>query len=105
MKKTTVGNPHIASPYVVWSAIFIIVPLIMVAYYSFTDESETEETEAVEDAVQEQPEEGDTQEFVPFKTVLVEEVSEEKQEEVIMPIEAEPERPRRKVNIAIAVDD
>ena len=39
MKKTTVGNPHVASPYVVWSAIFIIVPLIMVAYYSFTDES------------------------------------------------------------------
>lgn len=30
---------------------------------------------------------------------------EEKQEEVIMPIEAEPERPRRKVNIDIAVDD
>ena len=39
MKKTTVGNSHVASPYVVWSAIFIIVPLIMVAYYSFTDES------------------------------------------------------------------
>ncbi len=39
MKKTSIGSPHIASPYVVWSAIFIIVPLLMVAYYSFTDES------------------------------------------------------------------
>lgn len=38
MKKTSIGNPHVASPYVVWSAIFIIVPLLMVAYYSFTDE-------------------------------------------------------------------
>ena len=26
-----------ASPHIVWSAIFIVVPLIMVAYYSFTD--------------------------------------------------------------------
>ena len=39
MKKTSIGNAHVASPYVVWSAIFIIVPLIMVAYYSFTDEA------------------------------------------------------------------
>lgn len=39
MKKTSIGSPHVASPYVVWSAIFIIVPLLMVAYYSFTDES------------------------------------------------------------------
>ncbi len=37
MKKARIGNPHVASPYVVWSVIFIIVPLIMVAYYSFTD--------------------------------------------------------------------
>ncbi|MEE0928564.1 MAG: ABC transporter permease [Acutalibacteraceae bacterium] len=37
MKKTSIGNPHVASPYVVWSVIFIIVPLLMVAYYSFTD--------------------------------------------------------------------
>lgn len=37
MKKTRIGSPHVASPYVVWSVIFIIVPLIMVAYYSFTD--------------------------------------------------------------------
>ena len=39
MKKTSIGSPHVASPYVVWSAIFIIVPLLMVAYYSFTDVS------------------------------------------------------------------
>ena len=39
MKKTSIGNPHIASPYVVWSAIFIVVPLLMVAYYAFTDAS------------------------------------------------------------------
>ena len=39
MKRTSIGNPHVASPYVVWSVIFIVVPLIMVAYYSFTDES------------------------------------------------------------------
>ena len=39
MKKTSIGNPHIASPYVVWSAIFIIVPIAMVAYYSFTDQA------------------------------------------------------------------
>lgn len=39
MKKTSIGSPHVASPYVVWSAIFITVPLLMVAYYSFTDVS------------------------------------------------------------------
>lgn len=39
MKKTSIGSPHVASPYVVWSVIFIIVPLLMVAYYSFTDAS------------------------------------------------------------------
>ena len=27
----------VASPYIVWSAIFIIAPLIFVAYYAFTD--------------------------------------------------------------------
>ena len=37
MKKTRIGNPLVSSPYVVWSVIFIIVPLIMVAYYSLTD--------------------------------------------------------------------
>ncbi len=37
MKKARIGNPQVASPYVVWSVIFIVVPLIMVVYYSFTD--------------------------------------------------------------------
>lgn len=39
MKKTRIGSPAIATPYVVWMIIFIIVPLLMVAYYSFTDAS------------------------------------------------------------------
>ena len=39
MKKTTIGSPHIATPYVAWSVIFIVVPLLMVGYYSFTDEA------------------------------------------------------------------
>ncbi len=30
-------NPIICTPYTVWSIIFIIVPLLMVAYYAFTD--------------------------------------------------------------------
>lgn len=37
MKKTRIGSPAIATPYVVWMIIFIIVPLVMVAYYSFPD--------------------------------------------------------------------
>lgn len=32
-------NPIICTPYTVWSIIFIIVPLLMVAYYAFTDKS------------------------------------------------------------------
>ena len=32
-------NPIICTPYTVWSIIFIVVPLIMVAYYAFTDKS------------------------------------------------------------------
>ena len=39
MKKISIGNPHVATPYVAWCAIFIIVPLLMVGYYSFTDEA------------------------------------------------------------------
>lgn len=39
MKKTSIGSPHIATPYVAWSVIFIIVPLLMVGYYAFTDEA------------------------------------------------------------------
>lgn len=36
-KKSAFYQKLCASPHIVWSAIFIIVPLIMVAYYSFTD--------------------------------------------------------------------
>ncbi len=39
MKKTSLGKKLTASPYIVWSALFIIVPLIFVAYYSVTDAS------------------------------------------------------------------
>lgn len=39
MNKKSFGSRLIASPYIVWSAIFIIVPLIIVAYFAFTDQS------------------------------------------------------------------
>lgn len=47
MKKHRIGSPHVASPYLVWSIIFIIVPLFMVAYYSFTDAAGNFTTENV----------------------------------------------------------
>ena len=37
MKKNSLGKKLTASPYLVWSALFIIVPLIFVVYYSVTD--------------------------------------------------------------------
>ena len=37
MKKRTLGSRLVSAPYIVWAAIFIIVPLIMMIYYSFTD--------------------------------------------------------------------
>ena len=37
MKKRSLGERLVASPYIVWAAMFIIVPLIFVAYYSLTD--------------------------------------------------------------------
>ena len=37
MKKRSLGEKLVASPYIVWAALFIIVPLIFVAYYSVTD--------------------------------------------------------------------
>ena len=37
MKKKSLGKKLTASPYLVWAAIFIIVPLIFVVYYSVTD--------------------------------------------------------------------
>ena len=37
MKNKPFGNRWVASPYLLWSLIFIVVPMLMVAYYSFTD--------------------------------------------------------------------
>ena len=37
MNKKSFGNRLIASPYIVWSAIFIIVPLVIMVYYALTD--------------------------------------------------------------------
>lgn len=36
-KKSTLSQKLCTSPHIVWSAIFIVVPLIMVVYYAFTD--------------------------------------------------------------------
>ncbi len=37
MAKSSLSKKLIASPYLVWAAIFIIVPLVIVVYYSFFD--------------------------------------------------------------------
>lgn len=37
MKKRTLIQKLIGAPYIVWAAIFIVVPLLIVVYYSFTD--------------------------------------------------------------------
>ncbi len=37
MNKKSFGNKLIACPYIVWSAIFIIVPLVIMAYFALTD--------------------------------------------------------------------
>ncbi len=39
MPKKSFGNRLVASPYIVWSAIFIIVPLIIMLYFALTDAS------------------------------------------------------------------
>ena len=39
MNKKSLGSRLVAAPYIVWAAIFIVVPLIMMIYYSFTDAS------------------------------------------------------------------
>ena len=41
MNKKTFGNKLVASPYIVWSAIFIVVPLIIMVYFALTDSSGT----------------------------------------------------------------
>lgn len=39
MNKKAFGNKLVASPYIVWSAIFIVVPLIIMVYFALTDSS------------------------------------------------------------------
>lgn len=39
MKKTSVLSKLINAPYIVWSVLFIVAPMIMVVYYAFTDRS------------------------------------------------------------------
>lgn len=41
MNKKTFGSRLVASPYLVWSAIFIIVPLLIMVYFAFTDANGT----------------------------------------------------------------
>ena len=36
-KKRSLGQRLLGAPYVLWAAIFIVVPLLIVVYYSFTD--------------------------------------------------------------------
>ena len=37
--KTSFGSRIIAAPYIVWSAIFIIVPLLIMIYFALTDQN------------------------------------------------------------------
>lgn len=39
MNKKSFGSRIVAAPYIVWSTIFIVVPLIIMAYFAFTDSS------------------------------------------------------------------
>lgn len=39
MNKKAFGNKLVTSPYIVWSAIFIVVPLIIMVYFSLTDQN------------------------------------------------------------------
>ncbi len=38
-KRSSVLQRFVAAPYTVWSVLFIVIPLVMVAYYTFTDDS------------------------------------------------------------------
>lgn len=49
MNKTSLTKKLIASPYMLWAAIFIIVPLIFVVYYSLTDASGAFSLEYIKD--------------------------------------------------------
>ena len=37
MKKKSLGSRLLLAPHIVWSAIFIIVPLLIVVYFAVTD--------------------------------------------------------------------
>ena len=39
MKKSSLSQKMLDKPYLLWAALFIIVPLIMVVYYAFTDKT------------------------------------------------------------------
>ena len=39
MNKRTFGSKLVASPYIVWSAIFIVVPLVIMFYFALTDQN------------------------------------------------------------------
>lgn len=39
LNKRTLGQRLVAAPYLVWAVIFIVVPLLMVLYYAFTDQN------------------------------------------------------------------
>ncbi len=39
MKKMTVLQRVLSAPYMVWSLLFILVPLVFIAYYAFTDDN------------------------------------------------------------------
>lgn len=39
MKKNSLSQKLLDKPYLLWSVLFIIVPLVMVAYYAFTDKT------------------------------------------------------------------
>ena len=37
--KSSLSKKLLDKPYLLWAALFIVVPLIMVVYYAFTDKS------------------------------------------------------------------
>lgn len=39
MNKKSFGNRLLSAPYIVWSAIFVIIPLLIMVYFALTDES------------------------------------------------------------------
>ncbi|MDO4379319.1 MAG: ABC transporter permease [Clostridia bacterium] len=49
MNKTSLTKKIIAAPYMLWAAIFIVVPLIFVVYYSLTDASGNFSLEYIKD--------------------------------------------------------